>query len=97
MLRDHAPRSVCAHDRQTACPVGHERLPLRTPRDAPVNPWLTTAEMCARLRICRSTLMRIKSEDRLLRSGRHWTRKNPASDAGPLLWHVDRVCAALKR
>jgi hypothetical protein len=59
-------------------------------------PWLSTAELCQRLAISRSTLFSIR-EAGLLKNGRHVVAKNPASTRSHLLWHLQRCELALGR
>ena len=62
----------------------------------PLDPRLTTEELCAQLAISRSTLFAIKRSG-LLKPGRHLVPKNPGCRRSHLLWHLHRCELALGR
>lgn len=63
---------------------------------APEPLWIPTAEASVLLGISSKTLFRLKKQG-ILKSERHWARKNPARRSSDLLWHIQRCQLALGR
>ena len=58
--------------------------------------WLSTADLCRRLAISRSTLFALRRSG-LLKAGRHCVDKNPRAHRSHCLWHLQRCELALGR
>lgn len=60
--------------------------------------WVTTEEMCALLKICRSTLYRVRTAEGRMEEGVHFVRKNPMSiRCGHLFWNPKKVEEVFRR
>jgi hypothetical protein len=64
---------------------------------APID-WISTAEMCDRLDVCRSTLHRARCLPGRMEEGTHYIRKTPSANSyGRLLWNPEAVFKAFNR